>query len=198
MLAGMQDPPRPVRAFTAIELPDPVRDALVRVQGKLKRAHARVGWTAPDNLHLTLVFLGDIPADRIEAAAEALDAAAGTIPPFRFQAAGLGAFGSPHRPRVVWAAIPDPPPALMALHQALCDRFGEAGFAREDRPFHPHVTLGRVRGPQGVTQLTSAMASANNSEFGEVSVHRVVLMHSRLAAQGPRYTIMRESPLKGS
>ena len=190
--------PNPVRVFLAIELSDAVRDELTRAQRPLKALPVRVSWVRPENLHLTVLFLGEIVPSRVATVATILDDACAAHPPFSFEVTGLGTFGSPRRPRVIWAGVPDPPDALRGLQQALRTDLRVAGIDVEIRAFRPHLTLGRVRGPQGEPQLTSAVASANNTRFGEVSVQRVQVMQSQLDASGARYAILRESGLKGS
>ena len=187
-----------LRAFVAIAIPESVRSRLQRSQSRLRRLPVKVSWVRPENIHLTLVFLGEIPTTALDSIQDVLDDCAAPVAPFEFAVFGLGLFGSRRAPRVIWAGIPEPPHDLLVLQDALQERFLQAGWVRPMPLFHPHVTLGRIRGGQGAAQLTSVIASANNSDFGAVPVRRVQLVQSRLEADGVRYALIHESGLKGT
>ncbi len=189
--------PDSLRVFLAIELTPDVRAALARAQEKLRRTGARVIWTAEANLHLTLFFLGNITRSRVERVCAMADARLDGHDSFTLQIVGLGAFGSPHRPRVLWAGVDSPPPALFALHAALREGLETLGFEPERRAWSPHITLGRVRGPQQVAELTSHLHKATTTDFGCAPVGRVAVMQSHLRAQGPHYELLHAVPLKG-
>jgi len=187
-----------LRVFVALPLQEEVREALGACERDLKRSGAHVGWVKPENIHLTLSFLGDTFRARVPEIATVMDHAAGSSPPIRFEVRGLGWFGSPKSPRVVWAGVREEGGALPRLQQAVAEGVAQLGFAPESRSFTPHVTLGRVRSSRGVRELTSRIASANNTPFGWVSVDRMVLMRSQLESHGARYTVLHEAHLKGT
>jgi 2'-5' RNA ligase len=186
------------RSFVALDLCDDVRRNLRSAQEDLKQAGARVGWVYPENAHLTLVFLGDVLDEAVPRLTESLDAAAAQVSGFRFQVSGLGFFGPPRAPRIVWAGCPAPPAELAALYGAVCGAVRPLGFKIEDRPFAPHITIGRIRAAKGVRELTSLVASRKDTAFGEVGVRRLFLMRSHLDEPRARYSILHESPLKGN
>ena len=186
-----------IRMFLALPVPGPVRRALTEVQGTLRDAGARVSWVPPENLHVTLVFLGDIVIRRVAAVEQVVREVAPLYEAFELQAAGVGAFGSARNPRVIWAGFTEAPTALVEMHGLLAEGFRGIGFDVERRPFKAHVTLGRVRGPRGVDALTSAMASVKNADFGPVPVTRVQIMRSDLHSRGAQYTVLHEVTLKG-
>ncbi len=186
-----------LRAFIAVELTDELRAALDAMVVRLKQIGARVGWVRSANLHLTLIFLGELARRRIEAVVRVMDEVAAGLPTFDLAVNGTGSFGSPRAPRVVWAGIPDPPVALMTAQADLTYRLKKIGFEVSGKAFHPHVTLGRVRGRDQGVALTSALASANNTRFGVAPVRRLVLMQSHLDSTGSHYSILHESLLKG-
>lgn len=186
------------RVFLAIDMPPDVREAVAAAQQALMRTGARVSWVREENIHLTLVFLGEVIPKRIATVCEAMDAICSQAPGFSVRVAGAGFFGSPSHPRILWVGIVDPPDALTALQRALTDRLAGRGFEVDRKRFKPHLTIGRVRGAAGVDALTSALAMANNASFGTVPVQRVFLMQSHLESQGVRYTICHESELKGT
>ena len=133
------------RLFVALEITEELRAQLRHLQDQLRRTGVRVGWTAPENLHLTLLFVGDFFAGRVPPLAAALDEAARGVPPFAFDVATLGFFGSPRSPRVLWAGVPAPPPELRALQARAAAAAVSCGVLLEKRPFSAHLTLGRVR-----------------------------------------------------
>jgi RNA 2',3'-cyclic 3'-phosphodiesterase len=187
-----------LRSFIAVEITDEVRSGLAAAQALLKETGAHVGYTAPENIHLTLQFLGDVLEENVPALEQGLDAAAARIAPFSFSVAGVGYFGDPRSPRVVWAGIPDAPPELAGLQDAVAALARDHGIPVEDRPFKPHLTLGRVRSRRGVAELTAALASIRNTAFGAVPVRRVLLMRSHLERPAVRYSILHAAQLKGT
>lgn len=185
------------RLFIALDLDDATRRALTALQTRWRTAGADVGWVRPEGLHVTLVFLGETPADRVPEIASRLDAGAAAVPPFEFRVVGWGVFGRSDRPRVLWAGV-EAPPALGDLQRALSDSLRAAGFPLESRPFVPHVTLGRVRSSRGLAALTSILRSTMNGEvWGRVAAGHVTLIRSRLEARGPLYSVVHQSALKG-
>ena len=187
-----------LRMFLALPVPEPVRAALAGAQDALRRADARVSWVPPENLHVTLIFLGDVVTRRVAAVQGVVAEAVPLFPAFELHARGVGAFGSPRSPRVIWAGFEQTPGTLVELHGLLAEGFRGIGFDVERRPFKAHVTLGRVRSAPRAGALTSAMASVNNADFGPVPVRRVQMMRSDLGPQGARYTVLHEVMLKGA
>lgn len=187
-----------VRAFVAVELPEPVRDALGACQQELKRAGVRVTWADARKLHLTLRFLGDLPRDHIEVMALALDETAGLCGPFDIAVENVGSFGSRGRPSVLWAGCADPDGRLAEVQRRVEGAVVDLGYPPERRPFHPHVTLGRLRPGRDAGSLTSRIDSLRNSRFGSFRAEEIVLVRSDLSPQGPRYTALHRSGLKGA
>lgn len=176
-----------LRAFVALEVSEEVRRGLAEVQTSLKKTHAHVSWVPPENLHISLVFLGNITRNLVAPVAGALDGAAAATRPFSFRVAGLGSFGSRQSPRVIWAGVPDPA-EIRALHDRLTPRLRAIGLTLETREFQAHLTLGRVRSPRGVPDLTQAMEPLAAREFGTVACSAVLLLRSVLWADGARYS----------
>jgi 2'-5' RNA ligase len=137
----------PTRTFIAIELGDAARAALARTIAALARELPGVRFVEPASLHLTLAFLGDLDDAQLEQATQATAAATQVSAPFALTVAGLGSFGPPHAPRVIWAGIGGNLRALTETQRALADELAARGFAREERPFAPHLTLARLNRP---------------------------------------------------
>ncbi len=187
------------RCFAALELNDDVRLRLAEIQHRLRQAGAHVGWSAPRDFHLTLIFLGHVIEARIAELAVCLDRAASGHGPFSFQVSGLGHFGSPNAPRVLWAGVPQPPRELLDLQREVAKALEGGGDAEpEARPYAPHITLGRVKSSRGLGELTSTARALMNTPFGVVGVHRALLMRSHTDEPEARYSVLHASRLKGT
>jgi 2'-5' RNA ligase len=177
-----------VRAFVAILLDDAVRRELGEAIERLRPVARDVAWVAPGNLHLTLKFLGEVPEALIKSVAGALGEASVAADPFEARIHGLGAFPSAGRPRVVWAGVTEGAAEMIALVRRIDTVLVPLGFPRDERPFSPHVTLGRVRRPERNLALTDALENAAAREFGQMRVPSASLMQSGLGPRGARYT----------
>lgn len=138
-----------------------------------------------------------MPEDRIGAIVGALSTSASDLPPFEARIRGLGAFPSTTKPRVIWAGVHDGAAEMTTLAGRLDAVLAALGFAREARPFSPHVTLGRVRQPRRDPALAEALAGAVAREFGRMRVPGAFLMRSELGPRGARYTELAKAPLGG-
>ena len=179
------------RVFIAIELPGIIRQKLkAHIDGlRCTLPDVRASWSREDNLHLTLKFLGDIPVAKVEALAQAAQRAASKVEPFEIFVGGCGAFPSRGQPRVLWIGIDDPSGRLTEVHQALEDECAIAGFPREERPFHPHLTIARIRKPHDARQLA---AVHRDTGFEPETVHalELVVIRSELVSEGSRHTVI--------
>jgi RNA 2',3'-cyclic 3'-phosphodiesterase len=172
----------------AILLDDAVRRALGEAIEHLRSAARDVAWVAPDNLHVTLKFLGAVPETRIESVAGALRDAGLAVRSFEARIRGLGAFPSIGRPRVVWAGVTDGASEMTELARRVDIALTALGFVPEERPFSPHVTLGRMRRPEGNGALTDALERATARDYGRIQVPSAFLMRSQLGPRGARYS----------
>jgi 2'-5' RNA ligase len=186
-----------VRSFVAILLSDEVRAAVAREIERLRAAAPRVGWVAPENLHLTLKFLGEIPPDALAQVKEALAEAVQGATPFALAFHGLGAFPGLVRPRVLWVGVALGGPEARALQERVEVALARRGFPPEPRPWSPHLTIGRVREPKGVGALQQAVARAGQADYGRLEVRVLSLMRSDLGPGGSRYTLLAEFLLAG-
>jgi 2'-5' RNA ligase len=186
-----------IRTFIAIELPPAVRQALDRIQERLKRERLAVRWVAPEKIHLTLKFLGEIPTEQAAAVGETCALVATAAQPFELEAVGLGAFPNPRRPRNLWVGLAGDLEPLGQLQADLEGALAELGFPPEGRPFHPHLTLGRTQRrarPDEIRRLGQAVSSSKIPSLGRWQVKQIVVMRSDLRPQGPLYTPQRSPP----
>ncbi len=184
-----------IRTFVAVNLAPGLKETLAQVQERLKAARADVTWVRPENLHLTLKFLGQVEETRLAAVAEAVATAARGYGSFRLVLGGLGAFPQPRVARVVWIGVSEGAQALAALQARVEGGLESLGFPREERPFTAHLTLGRVRGPRHREQLAVALTSVPAEPLDEMVLHRIELMKSDLGPEGARYSVLQSFPL---
>jgi 2'-5' RNA ligase len=179
------------RVFIAIELPRDVRTCLAEHIKALRDAvsEVRASWSREENLHLTLKFLGDIPATNVEKLSAAASIAASKVGPFEIVVGDCGSFPPKGQPRVLWIGIDDPSGKLSELYRALADECAKAGFAREPRSFHPHLTIARIRQPHGSRQL-AAMHTEIGFNREIVRVSEMSVIRSELRSEGSKHTVI--------
>ena len=182
-----------MRTFVAIELDDAIRTAIVTAGERLRGTRLKATWVREHGVHLTLKFLGDVPAERVPEIAAALEEAAAGVEPFGFAVRGLGAFPNARRPRVLWTGVVEESGALAALVGRVEDGLSRLGFKKEGRRFHAHLTIGRVRSaPKDVTPWLQ-----DPFEAGVQDVEEIVLFQSELHPGGAVYTPLARMPLGG-
>ena len=199
----MPEPAKPLRLFIAIELSPAIRQAIGRVQEDLKRRLPPrvVRWTNPDGIHLTLKFLGDTPQEKTAAVIRGMQVAAAGFEPFELRVAGLGCFPNPRRARVLWAGLPDLPRPLAGVQRAIDLQMARLDFARETRPFSPHLTLGRVNDGASASERQALAELLNQSQVGELGVlaaQEIVLFQSDLRPAGAVYAALARGPLSAA
>jgi len=183
-----------MRTFIAIELPAEIKTALAAAQDQLRQARAQVSWTQPDNLHLTLKFLGEIETAQINAVTQACAATARQYNALNLQLDQLGFFPNPRQPRVVWAGLAGDLSVLAELQKHLEDQLAALGLAHDIKPFRPHLTLGRVKIPPTGKQLAEAVAAYRLPTLA-FTVAEIVLMQSQLDPSGSIYTPLHHARL---
>jgi 2'-5' RNA ligase len=179
-----------VRSFVAVPLPEDVRAEIVSVAGALARELPRdVRWSRkPENLHVTIKFLGQVAEERLDDLGAALDQALGPLPRFEVDVRGMGAFPSERQASVIWVGLDDARRDLAAVAAAVEGVAERFGVPREQRPFRAHVTVGRCKGRRGV-DARAALRPCSDRAFGSVDVREVHLYESRLGGEGSTYLL---------
>lgn len=186
------------RTFIAVELSSSVQRRAADLVERLRVSGARVSWVAPQNMHLTLKFLGDQSDEELAEVCRAVAVAARDIEPFEFCCRGAGAFPNSERPRTLWIGVREGTAELQAMQQRVDAALKPFGYPREHRQFRPHLTLGRVRaGNVGLTELAQLLAQAADWEAGCVAADDVVVFSSLLQREGPTYEVLARYPLGG-
>jgi 2'-5' RNA ligase len=188
-----------IRAFIAINLSEEIYNNLDKVLAELKSRlpHAPLRWSPPRNIHLTIKFLGDVSTANLELLTKMLQNEVVRHPSFEISVGDLGSFPSMRRPRVVWVGV-KAPSELLALQRGVEGEMARLGYAHEERPFSPHLTLGRVSrnaNPNDLRQIGEVLESCKVGYLGAACIQAVHLFRSDLQPGGSVYTRLFSAPL---
>jgi 2'-5' RNA ligase len=189
-----------LRTFIALEIPPAIQSAIAHSTASLKNDLPKkiVRWVAPQNVHLTLKFLGDVSSTTLEHLAEALKREAALHRTFSMSVGGLGAFPTPRRVRVIWVGL-EAPPALETLRRGVETAAAQLGYAPEERSFSPHLTIGRVGqtvSASDLQRIRTVLEATKVGALGTVRVEAVHIFKSDLQPGGSIYTHLYTLPMK--
>ncbi|MFL6544590.1 MAG: RNA 2',3'-cyclic phosphodiesterase [Candidatus Udaeobacter sp.] len=184
----MNEPKKMLRTFIAIDLTEEVRQRITKHIETLKAASpdTQATWEKPGKAHITLKFLGNVEQQRVESIVSALARAASSIGNFSVEIGEAGAFYSRGKPHVLWLGVADQTEGLARLYSAVERELEGLGFPKEKRPFHPHITIARLKKPEGAKQLASEH-KALGFEPAKLNVSEVLLIESELGPGGSTY-----------
>jgi len=182
------------RVFIAIELPDAVRAQVERLQEKLKESGADVKWVEPQNIHLTLKFIGEVESEKWDTIYAGVTEAMGEQVKFLTSLAGIGAFPSMRRVQVVWIGVFSGAGESTDLAERIEASLQKRGFEPEKKKFVPHITIGRVRSFKNVNQLVKLMEEIPFAS-ADFTAEAVKVIQSELTPQGPIYSPLWEKSL---
>ena len=184
-----------MRLFIALDLNSQNRDALAKLQAQLKKADADLKWVEPENIHLTLKFLGEVKEEKIPKIIPAIKESITEIQPFSLEIRNLGAFPSLKYPRVIWAGIEKGKEDLEKLAEGIETAMLKLKFPKEKRGFSSHLTLGRVRSDKNKDNLCQQISQTSFPALRQ-DIASVTLYQSRLTPQGPIYEKLGEESLQ--
>jgi 2'-5' RNA ligase len=186
------------RLFIAIDIPDNVRQLAVNHINRLRESfpEARLSWTRPGNLHLTLKFLGDVDDSSIDRLCHELKNLAAERATFYLAVRGTGTFPSVRRAKVLWLGINDIDGALVPLASAIEQRLSQMGFATDDRKFSPHLTIGRVRQRDDVASQLAEKHAGSVFASPRFTISEIALYSSTLSSGGSIYQSVCTAPLR--
>lgn len=176
------------RSFIAIELNEGIHSELASLQSALKKSNAEVKWAAPGSTHLTLKFLGNIDSQKIKEIEKILNETVAEVEPFVLTLKGIGAFPKLDYPRVIWVGVESGAPQSEQLAKSLEERLEGIGIPLEDREFHPHLTLGRVKSLKNKDKLKEIIEATKFEPGSAVDVNHLTLFKSELTREGSVYT----------
>jgi RNA 2',3'-cyclic 3'-phosphodiesterase len=184
-----------IRAFIAIELPQEIIAFIHKIQQGLRSYGFKARWVRPENIHLTLKFLGDINSEDIKKAGDAIISAAGENASMSLGAKGIGVFPGVKRPRVIWTGIAGQTKELADLQKTLDGKLETIGFPKEKRPYKGHLTIARIKGKVDAKRLIDAMTEFGRLESKTFMAEEVVLFKSKLKPSGAVYTKLMSAAL---
>jgi len=184
---------RQLRLFIAVPIPAAVRNVIGHLQTELRQLIPGFRWSNPDNLHLTLRFLGDQPEECLEKLCKIMLSVGDSSSCFQLTISGIDAFPSWHRGRVLWLGVEEPEP-VRQLHRKLSEGLLQVGIPEEHRRFHPHLTIGRSQRFKSLPQLPLELRHRSVEAY---RVDRLVLYQSRLTPQGAVHTELSVARLNG-
>ena len=185
-----------LRTFIAVDPGPAIRDRLVALQQTLARAGSDVKWVERENLHVTLLFLGEVTDTDVPAVCDVVAEQTAKLTGFTLSVENAGCFPHARRPRIVWAGLGQGAQEVCSLHEALESPLLELGcYRREERKYTPHITLGRVRSERSTDSLAAALARHAAWNAGDVAVREVHVLSSELTPQGPIYTVLSRAKL---
>jgi 2'-5' RNA ligase len=187
-----------MRCFVAIDLPDEVLARLEALQARLASGVSSARWTPTEQIHLTVKFLGDVPESVLPDVCDAVSQIAERIASFDLEIRGAGVFPPHGQVNIVWAGFAAVPPALLDCQSALEQALAPLGFPPEQRSYHPHLTLARVRDRRDAPALRAAVRGELNFGGGIFAVEQLVLYESIRDQRGPRYVALHTAGLGGA
>ena len=184
--------------FCAIELSQTARRLVLAHIARLKERvpHAKASWARDANLHLTLKFLGEIPRPSVADFSKAVSLAVTQVQPFSIRFEQTGIFPTHGQPRVLWIGINDQSTKLAELHARLEEESAQVGFAKETRPFHPHLTIARLRQADSARALATAHKQMEFDPL-EIAVAELLVIRSELSSEGSKYKVVSRHALFG-
>jgi 2'-5' RNA ligase len=182
-----------LRCFIAIKIPETIRRSIVNSVDDLKKSGADVKWVSPENIHITLQFLGGTEEAQVPFIKEALNKILLPYSPFYIKIAGIGCFPDTKRPRIIWVGTEGAGPVIN-LHGDIAQGMRRFGYREEERNFIPHLTIGRVKSNRNLGELLKKMDEIKAARFSDFEVQNITLMKSELKPSGAVYNSLAEIP----
>lgn len=179
-----------IRSFIAFELPEEMRQSISALLDRLRSFQLKARWIRPENIHLTLKFLGRINPAQFEPVVRVMQDAVKGVAPFDLTAKGVGLFPGVNRPRVIWVGLSGRKEVLIQIQGVLQDRLYSIGYQKEDRPFQGHLTLGRFKERVNPMELSKALDALGSFESPPFVLDRITLFQSELKPSGAVYTTL--------
>ncbi len=179
-----------IRCFIAIPLPKEIQAHLSQFQNYFKTLNIHARWVPPENIHLTLKFLGDIESSSITQIRKNLNSIIKNLKKFEVLLSEPGVFPNYSRPRVFWVGLEDPEDQLQQLNQSIEKTLEEIGFPKEKKQFSPHLTLARIKSSKNVDRFLEEVKTFKLTPLKTFEISKINLYRSKLTRQGPVYTVL--------
>ena len=187
--------PNNIRTFIALELDERIRLKIKKIQDHLKNIDADITWVKPENIHLTLKFLGNVPGESIEKISDAICQVAKNISSFDLELTNYGYFPKNRSPQVLWINVDEGKDSIKKIAAALASPLEAFCEKVDNKEFSPHITIGRVKSNKNISQLLAEFSKPPASLNETQKVRFVTLFKSDLKSSGPEYTVIKRLPL---
>ncbi len=185
-----------LRTFIALDLGPQIQGRIIALQGRLAQTTNEVKWVEADNIHLTLLFLGEVDERGVPDVCKTVAEAATAVGPIALTVEGVGCFPNLRRPRILWVGVGEGSAAVIDLHDRLEEPLFQLGcYRREERQYTPHITLGRLKGDEPTEKLVTVINKHQAWKGGETTIDEVHVMSSELTREGPIYTVLSRAKL---
>lgn len=184
-----------MRTFIAIDFSEGIKARLIALQDRIRSQVPSLSWVKPEQLHLTLKFLGEIDETVVSTVGDAISQVTANFGPFDLSLKGAGTFGHRDSASVIWVGIKDTGQTLYKLQADLESALEPLGFPREDRPFKPHLTLARNKNPRQSQQVRKQVDAEADFAGGCEHVESLTFYQSVLSRAGPAYSVLSTHPL---
>ncbi len=185
-----------LRCFIAIGMPEPIKREISEIIELMKKYDVDVKWVEMENIHITLKFLGKTPETLLPRIRKSLSTIALSYEPFYIKIYDIGMFPNRRYPRIIWIGVEDSE-IVKRLQKDIEDSMESLGYQREDKEFHPHLTIGRVRSQKGMANLINQLDTFKGKNLGSIEVNNIKLMRSELRPTGAKYHCLYEIPFEG-
>jgi len=180
-----------VRSFIAINIPAKIRNKLEEIQDDLKKSNAALQLVRPENIHITLKFLGNVPVESINDIQDAIAESISGFELFPISFETIGVFPNLQYPRVIWVGIEKGVEELSLLNSKIENSISRFSLHQENRKFQPHLTIARVRSGKSHKKLVSILEELKDIKAGEMLAEKICLMESMLKPQGAQYNTLK-------
>ena len=187
-----------IRSFLALKLPPEIKETLSHISREMRKTSMDVRWVKVNNIHITMVFLGNVPIGHVEPMGEAAEKVCQQYGPFAISLKGVGVFSSRRNPRVLWTGMEGDLDRMTCFRDALQKHLKPFGIKREKRPFRPHLTIGRFRkGARPGTPLDELLSKYQESTSPVCALKGLTFFRSDLKPGGALYSELKTWPLVG-
>ncbi|MDP8254025.1 MAG: RNA 2',3'-cyclic phosphodiesterase [Candidatus Kaelpia aquatica] len=176
-----------LRTFIAIEIDDKTRTIISNIQNSFKKSKADIRLIAPDNIHITLIFIGNIEATKVDEIRKELQNLISSTKVFKILPKDIGCFPNTKNPKILWIGIKDGAEKLIELNKKIKLLLDGCKITTDDRDFHPHITIGRVKSSNNIDALKATLLNFSEQSFQQIAVERISLIKSNLTPAGPQY-----------
>ncbi len=185
-----------MRTFIAVGISDDITGSIAGLQSGFRKHDFDIKYVKPENIHVTLKFLGEVEENRISEVYESVKDSVGDTKKFNIIVDSVGVFPGPRSPKVIWAGVSEGSRKLKDLNRTIEGSLVSAGFKKEKKIFSAHLTIGRVRSSKNIKLLSNTVEEMCGVRIGRMLVEDVLVMKSDLTSQGPVYTVLKKVMLK--